>query len=372
LAENTGSKKFSGQQPYFNHEIYGCPTVVKAGHNGTVKMKQSSKTMRTINKPPERKENKYFPISPLILRTDSSSDFKVYLYHNDQYVLYTKERESFTPKLKNMLYENGTERIFVPFEQKKEYDNYVNENFETILNDAQIPIKERSRVFLDTSNNLIQEIFDNNLPSGVTKGYFEKVKKIVHDTLHFLSLKEAIENIGKLVSHDYKTYSHSVHVFTYTIALLHNHNFTDQEKKDVGIGALLHDIGKRKIAKRILNKPGRLDKDEWKIIKRHPVFGTSLCSNLSLSHLSLNCILFHHEKYDGSGYPTGLAERNIPFPVRYLTCCDVYDAITSDRPYAQAENAFNALKIMRNHMHGSFDMNVYKELVTLLSNTGIA
>ena len=334
-------------------------------------MKTSSQNTLSNHKKLDNNQPRFLAISPFILRTDTYSDFKVYLYHNNQYVLYTKERDHFTKHLKKKLYDHDIEYIYVPYEQKKEYDRYVKENFETILNDSEIPVKERSRVFLDTSNNLVQEIFESKLPSGLTRDYLDKVKEIVCNTMDFLNLQEAMENIGRLISHDYKTYSHSVHVFTYTMALLNNHDYSFQDKLDVGIGALLHDLGKRKIPRSIINKPGKLERDEWEMIKKHPVFGMGLCSNLTLSDLSLKCILFHHEKFDGSGYPTGLQGENIPLPIRFLTCCDVYDAITSNRPYAKAEKSFNALKIMRNYMHGSFDMHVYKELVMLLSNSKI-
>jgi HD-GYP domain-containing protein (c-di-GMP phosphodiesterase class II) len=333
-------------------------------------MKTHSK--RNISRKTESSsKQQFFPISTLILRTDTSSDFKVYLYNNNQYVLYTNERDLFSKHLKQKLYDNGIEQVYVPYNQKKEYDEYVSQNFATILNDSDIPAKERSRVFLDASNNMVQEIFESKLPSGVTKNYLDKIRDTVCNTMDFLSQQEAMENIGKLISHDYKTYSHSVHVFTYTMALLNNHDYPQQDKIDLGIGALLHDIGKKEIPKGIINKPGRLDAEEWILMKRHPVFGIGLCSNLPLSHLTFKAILFHHEKFDGSGYPTGLSKENIPLPIRYLTCCDVYDAITSKRPYAPAESSFDALKIMRNYMHGSFDMHVYKELVMLLSNSKI-
>lgn len=335
-------------------------------------MKAAQKLQTKTPKKPQAKQQKHFPISTLILRTDTSSDFKVYLYNNNQYVLYTSEKDSFTKNLKQKLYDNGIEWVYVPLEQKQAYDQYITENFETILNDSEIPVKERSKVFLESSNSLIQNIFESKLPAGLSKDYLEKVQEIVCNSMDFLNLQEAMANIGKLISHDYKTYSHCVHVFTYTMALLNNHDFSQQDKIDVGIGALLHDIGKSKVPRRIINKPGKLDADEWEMMKKHPVFGMGLCSNLPLSHLTLKSILFHHEKFDGSGYPTGLQAESIPYPIRFLTCCDVYDAITSNRPYAHAENSFSALKIMRNFMHGSFDMHVYKELVMMLSNANIA
>lgn len=79
--------------------------------------------------------------------------------------------------------------------------------------------------------------------------------------------------------------------------------------------------------------------------------------------------MFHHEKFDGSGYPTGMKEKEIPLPVRMLTCCDVYDAITSKRSYAQANTPFTALKIMNNEMKGAFDLDVFKEFIEVLGKT---
>jgi HD-GYP domain-containing protein (c-di-GMP phosphodiesterase class II) len=146
----------------------------------------------------------------------------------------------------------------------------------------------------------------------------------------------------------------------------------DKEKIiDAGVGAMLHDIGKSSIPKRILNKPGKLEPDEWELIKTHPVQGLGLCSMMSLSHTTLNCILMHHEKCDGSGYPCGLKQEALPLEIRILTCCDIYDAITSNRPYAKAESSFSALNTMRHHMKSALDMNVFSEFVLMLSDANI-
>jgi HD-GYP domain-containing protein (c-di-GMP phosphodiesterase class II) len=184
-----------------------------------------------------------------------------------------------------------------------------------------------------------------------------------------LSYQEAIKNISKLISHDYKTFSHCVHVFTYSMAIMNTYQgFTEQDRQNTGIGAMLHDLGKSLIPQSVLNKPGRLNAQEWDMMQKHPIYGIRLCSNISLSDLSLKCILFHHERYDGNGYPSGMQAESIPLPARILNCCDVYDAITSDRPYAPAESPFQALKTMKQNMQGSFDLDVLRRLITLLQD----
>ncbi|MFO7932141.1 MAG: HD domain-containing phosphohydrolase, partial [Desulfosalsimonas sp.] len=111
---------------------------------------------------------------------------------------------------------------------------------------------------------------------------------------------------------------------------------------------------------------GALDENEWKLIKLHPVHGVRMCTNISVPQTSLNCIVFHHEKFDGTGYPTGMSGSEIPVYVRALTCCDVYDAITSIRPYAPAKTAFEALKIMGEEMKGAFDPRIFKSFIKVL------
>ena len=317
------------------------------------------------SQPQIHNENNYFPISPAVLNPDMITDFRVYLRQQDRFVLYTRERQRFTRALKDKLLRNGIELVYVPYHQQDRYDQYVFDNLGSILDNNEIEIDVRSQVFLETSSKHVQQIFENKLPA-LTQESVDNLNHIVDSSLSFLSTKQAMDSLGKFISHDYKTFSHCIHVFVYTMLLVKNFQFTDKQCKQIGIGALLHDIGKTLIPRNILDKPGKLTTLEWEEVQRHSIYGLRMCAQVSLPQRAINCILFHHEKFDGNGYPSGLCGPNLPLEVRILTCCDVYDAITSDRPYAKAETPFNALKIMNQHMIGTFDLQVFKRFISVL------
>jgi HD-GYP domain-containing protein (c-di-GMP phosphodiesterase class II) len=101
-------------------------------------------------------------------------------------------------------------------------------------------------------------------------------------------------------------------------------------------GFLLHDVGKVGVPEAILNKPGPLDEDEWLIMRMHPEMGVQMVSGINSLHPAVEVIRSHHERWDGRGYPSGLAGEEIPLSARVFSVCDAFDAMTSDRPYRRA------------------------------------
>lgn len=325
------------------------------------------RTKNDQNSSVSSRDSNYFSVSLFVLQPEIVHDFRVYLKQGDRYVLYTKEKETFSESLKERLYNNGIETVYIPYTQQENYENYMFKNLGKILDNDQIPNNVRSQILLDISSQEINKIFQDISLLSNDKA-INDLYKIVDSSLNFLSYDDSLRNIGKLVSHDYMTYSHCLHVFVYTTAMMQRCQYDHQMIIDTGVGSMLHDIGKSLIPLKILNKPGKLNAEEWALIKNHPVYGLRLCAGLNFSSLVLNCILFHHERYDGNGYPSGIYGENIPYPVRILTCCDVYDALTSDRPYAKAEKPYQALAIMNEDMKGCFDSEVLKDFILMLGN----
>lgn len=123
------------------------------------------------------------------------------------------------------------------------------------------------------------------------------------------------------------------------------------------IAAKLHDIGKIGIPDRILLKPGKLDPDEWEIMKTHSVLGAEICAAVPHEHASeaASIIRHHHESYDGRGYPDGLSGEDIPIAARIITIIDGYDAMTTTRPYHQSRNHETVMAILDSERSGKID-----------------
>lgn len=311
----------------------------------------------------------FFAVPTLMLIPDSLGKFSIYIEKGDKITLLCKKGYIFTKEHQQRLYENDIKSLYIEASEIESYDAYVKKNLGSILSDPGIPYEERSKVFLDTTTTTIKTIFETNLPARGKEHdkFFEDLFDIINKSLDYLKIDEVIKNIGKMMSHDYATFTHSVHVFTFSIALLKD--FYDRNKLvNIGAGILLHDIGKTLMPTEILNKPGPLTEKEFAKMKTHTFKGIYFCTNAPLSQEAYNVIIYHHEKLDGSGYPEGLTADRIPMYVRAVTICDIYDALISNRPYAPAMTPFDALKLMSKEFLslGKIDKELFQKFILLL------
>jgi HD-GYP domain-containing protein (c-di-GMP phosphodiesterase class II) len=131
-------------------------------------------------------------------------------------------------------------------------------------------------------------------------------------------------------------------------------------------GALLHDIGKMGVPDRILLKPDKLTDEEWVIMREHPVHAYNLLSHIEFLRPALNIPHYHHEKWDGSGYPAGLKGERIPLEARIFAIIDVYDALISDRPYRPSWPRDKAIRYIHENSGSHFDPKVVEVFLKLL------
>ena len=164
-----------------------------------------------------------------------------------------------------------------------------------------------------------------------------------------------------------ETAGHSLRVVHRTLELANALGIDQHEMTHIQRGALLHDIGKMGIPDSILLKPGPLTEDEWVVMRQHPSYAYRLLSNIPYLAPALEIPFFHHERWDGSGYPQGLTGENIPLKARIFAVVDVWDALSSDRPYrpAWAEGAVN--KYLRDQAGKQFDPKVVEVFLRLFS-----
>jgi HD-GYP domain-containing protein (c-di-GMP phosphodiesterase class II) len=174
----------------------------------------------------------------------------------------------------------------------------------------------------------------------------------------------AIISLARLKSADDYTYMHSVAVCALMVALSRQLGLDAALTRELGLAGLLHDLGKALMPMEVLNKPGKLTDEEFAIIKRHPVEGHRLLvEGGSVGDLQLDVVLHHHEKIDGSGYPDHLKGEEISLYSKMGAICDVYDAVTSNRPYKAGWDPAESIRRMADWCNGHFDGNIFQAFV---------
>ncbi len=177
----------------------------------------------------------------------------------------------------------------------------------------------------------------------------------------------ALISLARLKTADDYTYMHSVAVCALMIALARQLGLDEEQTRQAGLAGLLHDLGKAMVPNAILNKPGKLTDDEFAEIKKHPEYGhAALLQGTGVPEIALDVCLHHHEKTDGSGYPKGLKAEEISLFAKMGAVCDVYDAITSNRPYKAGWDPAESLRKMAEWAKGHFDEAVFQAFVKSL------
>ena len=187
---------------------------------------------------------------------------------------------------------------------------------------------------------------------------YEPLPAIVMDTLTSLAL--AVD------SKDQFTQGHSYKVSSYAVLIAEAIGLKGSEVEEVRLGGMLHDVGKVGIMESILNKNGPLNPDEWEAMKRHAEYGAKLLEPLRGTEKIRQMVEHHHEYYDGSGYPQGLAGQQIPMGARIIAIADAYDTITSERTYKKARTPEEAFSELARCGNAQFDPDLVKVFVSRL------
>jgi len=204
------------------------------------------------------------------------------------------------------------------------------------------------------SNELIQTVEEAILHYQMSVA----MKKADEATL--FSLAQTIE------LKDPYTKGHCDNVGRYALLIADQLGMAEDKKQEIKYGSWLHDCGKIGVPEAILNYPGKLNEQEMRIIKKHPEWGADVARRGQLSNTIINVILHHHEAYDGSGYPYGLKGELIPLEARIVSLADVYDALTSDRPYRKAHSIEQAIEIMASMTGKAFDPDIAKIFLSIV------
>ena len=310
--------------------------------------------------------NRFFATRTQSIPVGRALTFDVFLKIAGELILFKKTGDVITQNRLEELLKHSVKDIYILKEQRDQYLKSLRE----IVKDPDSTEELRGRFIKETAFNHIEDLFSNNDVADIA----QQSTGLIEDMVEFISTDlGAANSLMKLSTHDYYTYNHSINVSVYSIAICKTILGTDKKLLvTAGLGGLLHDLGKRKVDTKLINKPGKLDDEEWVEMKKHPSYGYELLQDVpSISEEIKRVVHEHHEHMDGTGYPKGISENQILKLSRIASVADVFDALTTKRSYKDACSAQEALEIMANMAEGKFDPEVFKTLETKHKKTEV-
>ncbi len=310
------------------------------------------------------RDTKYMAIPPGAILPGSLPKFKIYVLSPDgRYILWARSGNEVNRDRLVTLAETGQEEVYIDLDEEIKYEEYLENNLGIILENQGMPDQQKAEVFSRVSTNVVRDTFETSLGLGAMQpDSLRRTQALVNHSLMFIAESNSLRPLAKMIGHDYKTYEHATKVLWFTVAFLRSNpdilaqivpdieSYHEVQKKELlkqcGVGAMLHDIGKTFVSPEILNKNGPLNAVEWEIIKRHPLTSFAMLADTETPAFVKKAILQHHEDYNGEGYPMGLKGKNINVLARVLRIVDVFDAMTSRRPYKEAFSPMEAARIM--------------------------
>lgn len=240
----------------------------------------------------------------------------------------------------------------------------IEDNLETMTNDIISPsLRSEAVKSLKDVTSLLKNVVK---PQG---NFVNVLEHIITAIIH--ELTENNINLGSMLdlkTHDNYTFEHSVNVAVLSLMTGMAMGYDYSKLKNVGIGAILHDIGKTLIPVEILNNEGKLTADEFELIKRHPMLGYEKAKlALDIDPTGRSIILQHHEKINGTGYPFGKTETTIHEYAKIVAISDIYDALTSDRPYRKRWPVKETLDLMTTLCETHIDTRIFNIFMSRIS-----
>ncbi len=311
---------------------------------------------------------KYISIDKSIIAEGCAYDFSLY------YAVHNKEVKELKPKGViiddcDLLYVEKTRKLFVKEDEHHAYEDFYKNHLHVRKEKENFPVGA-PLTFADKLDDMyknasiaLNQLFED--PENLSN--YKESKNIVNELVtNVLNEEFAIKSLMKIATHDYYTHTHSINVSIYALSLGHFLGFKKDELEGLGEAALLHDLGKSNIDIKIINKNGKLTTQEFNIMKKHPVYGASIALRLGIRNKKvLEGIKHHHEKMNGSGYPSGLYKDEIPLYAKIIGICDIFDALTSKRSYKNAMTSFEALKLMKTQMGRELDIKLLDSMILM-------
>jgi HD-GYP domain-containing protein (c-di-GMP phosphodiesterase class II) len=306
------------------------------------------------------------PIPIDVIQINERSAVDLFIKHDDRLVAFLEKGGVFTRDHLIDLNRYGISRIFIRGREAFAFEEYVSIHTNSILVDPTVPSKVKAATFYVSSAYALRKAFDDPNSERI-----EEIKNTLKPMLKSIMKNQVLLNdLFSITEHDFSTYTHSVNVGIFATSLaIHfykgDRTCSMENLERLSYGYFLHDIGKSRVPLDILRKRGKLTQDEWTIMKKHPEWGyTILMETGHLTDEAAYISMQHHERPDGSGYPSGM--KDIHPCARICTLADIFDALTSARPYKAPMKPFEAIEIIKKEAITDFDHNLLSTFIRML------
>lgn len=313
----------------------------------------------------ELMNEQFLPVALATLQFERAAPCDLYRrIHDGQYVFFAQKGVLFDSAARDRVIASGADLLYIREEERALYNAYLKETLVSIVSNPAVSSNKKAEAVHAACLQTLQRTFEE--PRAVFLG---QACEILEPTVNLIiSDDQATKHLIHLTTYDHSTYVHSTNVGIFSIALARilfgGDNQHDMQA--LGAGFFLHDLGKCKIPIEILNKPGLLNDEERDIVRRHVLDGYQMVENSGLmTDEARTIILQHHERDDGMGYPHNKGAEEIHPYARICRLADVYEALTSDRPYHNSRSSFEALKFMKEHVVSGPDEQLFAGFVKL-------
>ncbi|MCB9024679.1 MAG: HD domain-containing protein [Bdellovibrionaceae bacterium] len=316
----------------------------------------------------DEKKQQHFPEQDYVvirinsLHPSEPVPFDIFIEIGDHKVHYLRSGDSLTAEKLRKFEDKAPDSFYIKTENRELYRNYIQDR----LRSEQLNPSEKAVILRESSLAIVQDLFESpDIGQALSNS-----KEVITNFINFMDDEpSAMAELLGLSKHDFYTFNHSLDVSIYSLGLGSVLGYTGPELKELGEGALFHDIGKRHVNIDIITKDGPLTDLEWSQMKKHPEYGLLILNQFDDTFISNNiraCCFEHHESFLGNGYPQSLAGDEIHPMARIVALTDTFDALTTKRSYNEPMLPHDALNFIKEKLRARYDRDVLEAMYSIL------
>ncbi len=309
----------------------------------------------------------YFQIPANFYQADELIDRDIFLYYQGQYLLFRPRNLVWKSEDSERLLQFGVKTLFVKAGSRDEHYLFLESNLSRILDQPKISKTEKTQILYETSQSVVSQIFNRPYsPESVKRSV-----SLIKNSIDYLKDQDNFQDLMKMASTDFSEYTHAIQTAAYSICLARQAGLSSfNDLSAIGIGSILHDLGKSKIDRKLLEKKEELTEDDLTELRRHPEYGYEILHNTrSIPELAELIVLQHRERPGGKGYPYALGQE-ISLCARMVSIADCFDSLTSDRPWQARLSPFKAIQMIRGELAHEYDQKLVTEFIRVLGIKG--